>query len=133
MKSNIFFFSLSGVYHRIFIFTGILLIIGLFFHLGDEKKDRWWRVITYSYMTLYFAKSFFFKNYFEWNKKGAVLKLNKRFGIGKTINYSKVDSYSLSDETLKFEQKNGSLAFDISEIDARDISKLNNILPQNIA
>ena len=75
-------------------------------------------------------KSFFYKNYFVWNKKGGNLKINSK---SKNIVFSELNSYEFSKNHLTLVKKNKTqLNFPLNDINSEDISNLKGIIAKYI-
>ena len=73
---------------------------------------------------------FWYKNYVQWNKKGAVVRVNS--WISKSLNFDQIKKTELIQNTLIITKKNGdTVTFDLNEIKEADSQKLNEIIVKN--
>ncbi len=80
----------------------------------------------------YFSKMFWYKNYVQWNNKGAVVKIDTFF-FGKTLKFSEIQVTKLIDKKLIVTKFNGQkITFDLKNIVEEDREKLNKIITQYI-
>ncbi len=71
-------------------------------------------------------KTYFYKNYFLWNKRGGTLKINSK---SKSIVFKEIASYSIENDKLIILKKNKThLDFPLKDIDKEDIGKIEGIL-----
>lgn len=75
-------------------------------------------------------KTFFYKNYFVWNKKGGILKINSK---SKNIVFSELNSFEFSENQLTLIKKNKTqLNFFLYDINSEDIIKIKGIIAKHI-
>ena len=64
---------------------------------------------------LYFSKLFWFKNTVQWNKKGAVIRINSF--MGKSFNFDEIKKTELNEKKLIITKNGGkTMTFDLNEI-----------------
>ena len=75
-------------------------------------------------------KTFFYKNYFVWNKKGGILKINSK---SKNIDFSELNSFEFSENQLTLIKKDKTqLNFFLYDINSEDIIKIKGIIAKHI-
>lgn len=73
---------------------------------------------------------FWYKNYVQWNKKGAVIGVNSF--VGKSLNFNQIQRTELNDEKLKITKTDGkTVMIDLNEIEESDTQKLKEIIIKN--
>lgn len=73
---------------------------------------------------------FWYKNYVQWNKKGAVIRVNSF--VGKSLNFNQIQRTELNDEKLKITKTDGkTVMIDLNEIEESDTQKLKEIIIKN--
>lgn len=71
-------------------------------------------------------KTYFYKNYFLWNKRGGTIKINSK---GKALAFKEIASYLIKDDVLTIFKKNKTqLDFPLKDINKEDIEKVEGIL-----
>lgn len=81
--------------------------------------------------TVYYSRMFWFRNYFQWNKKGANIRINSF--LGKSLNFEEIIKTELTDKVLKITKSSGNkLAFDLNHIADEDVQKLHRIIVKSI-
>jgi hypothetical protein len=71
-------------------------------------------------------KTYFYKNYFLWNKRGGTIKINSK---SKTLVFKEIASHSIEDDVLTIFKKNKTqLDFPLKDINKEDIEKVEGIL-----
>lgn len=79
---------------------------------------------------IYWSKLFWFKNTVQWNKKGAVIRINSF--MGKSLNFDKIKKTELNENKLIITKIGGeTVTFDLNEIAESDAQKLNEIIVKN--
>lgn len=110
------------------VITGIVcLIIGLIGVFGflDQRLSG---LAGFSAVLTTFPqlKTYFYKNYFLWNKIGGTIKINSK---GKLIVFKEIASYLVENEKLIILKKNKTqLDFPLTDINKEDIQKIEVIL-----
>ena len=73
---------------------------------------------------------FWYRNYVQWNKKGAAIKINS--WTGKSLSFDQIRTTELKEKNLIITKKNGNkITFDLNEIAESDTQKLNEIIVKN--
>ena len=73
---------------------------------------------------------FWYKNYVQWNKKGAVIRVNS--WSGKSLSFDQIKKTELTEKKLIITKDNGkTVTFDLNEIAESDTQKLNEIIIKN--
>ncbi|HTO14445.1 MAG TPA: hypothetical protein VLZ83_01680 [Edaphocola sp.] len=79
---------------------------------------------------IYFSKMFWYENYVQWNKKGALIKINSF--MGKSLIFEEIKAIELNDKKLKITKINDSrVIFDLNDIAESDTQKLNELMVKN--
>lgn len=87
-------------------------------------------VVGFFLQAIYFSKMFWYENYVQWNKKGALIKINSF--MGKSLIFNEIKTFELNDKKLKITKINDStVIFDLNDITESDTQKLNEILIKN--
>lgn len=75
-------------------------------------------------------RTYFYKNYFLWNKRGGIIKINSK---SKSLVFKEIASYSIENDKLIILKKNKThLDFPLKDIDKKDIEKIDGILKSYI-
>lgn len=106
----------------------IIGIIGVFGFLNQRFSGlAGFSVVLTTFPQL---KTYFYKNYFLWNKRGGTIKINSK---GKTIIFKEIASYSIENDKLIILKKNKTqLDFPLTDIHKEDIQKIEGILKSHI-
>lgn len=116
----------------ILILSFICLLFGIIELIPFEnpKANKQITGVGFLMQVLYFSRMFWYKNYVQWNKKGAVIRINSFWG--KTLNFSEIKAVERSDKKLIVLKANGKrIVFDLSKIEECDAQKLNKIIARN--
>ena len=122
IQANWFFISLI-------VLSLIWLVVGSFELIPFENPIINKRIssIGFSSQALFFSRSFWYKNYLQWNKKGIFLQINSF--SGKSIAFKIIESTKLENNLITiYKNDSNSFAFDLSTIDENDSKKLNDII-----
>ena len=75
-------------------------------------------------------RTYFYKNYFLWNKRGGTIKINSK---NKSIVFKEIISYSIEDDKLIIIEKNKTkLDFLLTDINKEDVEKIEGIFKSHI-
>jgi len=116
----------------IMILALIFILIGFFqpFEIKNPKIYKYLNVTGFLLQTIYWSKLFWFKNTVQWNKKGAVIRINSF--MGESVSFKEIKKTELVEKKLTIEKNNGEiLRFDLNEILESDTQKLNEIIIKN--
>lgn len=116
----------------IFILSVICFIIGIFEPIEFSNKDLNKHFLKSGFLlqALYFSKIFWYKNYVQWNKKGANIRVNSF--LGKSLSFDQVKTTELNAKKLTITKNNGNkIILDLNEISESDSQKLNEIIIRN--
>ena len=116
----------------ILILSIIFLLVGIFEFIPFEnpKINKGISGIGFLLQALFFSRMFWYKNYVEWNKKGATIRINSF--LGKSKMFENIKKTELDDQKLVITQRNGKIfTFDLKEIAESDSQKLNEIIIKN--
>ena len=110
----------------IFIFGGTFEI----FEFENPELNKGISAIGFFLQVIYFSKMFWYKNYVQWNKKGAVIRINS--WSGKSFSFNQIKKAELIEKKLIITKDNGNtVTFDLNEIAESDTQKLNEIMLKN--
>ena len=116
----------------ILILSIIFLLVGIFEFIPFEnpKINKKISGVGFLLQALYFSRMFWFKNYIQWNKKGAVIRINSF--MGKSLSFDEIKKTELNEKKLTLTKVNGKkITFDLKEIAKSDTQKLNEIIVKN--
>lgn len=104
-----------------------VLILVLFFVNFVLWQNKYLRVSFYLFLTIYLSKMFWFRNYFEWNKMGFLIKINSFFG--KNYMVSDIQTIVFQYDGFKIIKNNGNeKTFCLKQITAESKQRLFDIL-----
>lgn len=110
----------------------IFILIGSFevFEFENPKTNNWISAVGFLLQLIYFTRIFWYKNYFQWNKKGAYIRINSF--VGKTLKFDEIKTTELNEKKLTITKDNGKkVTFDLNDIAESDIQKLNEVVVKN--
>jgi len=117
----------------------IILILSLIFILAETfelfefenpKLIKRISAIGFFLQVIYFSKMFWYKNYVQWNKKGAVIRINS--WSAKSLSFDQIKKTELIEKKLVITKDDGNtVTFDLNEIAESDSQKLNEIIIKN--
>tara|TARA_R110002073_G_C8981772_1_gene537027 strand:- start:51 stop:473 length:423 start_codon:yes stop_codon:yes gene_type:complete len=116
----------------ILILSLIFILAGTFelFEFENPKLNKRISAIGFFLQVIYFSKMFWYKNYVQWNKKGAVVRINSF--MGKSLRFDEIKMTELIEKKLIITKDNGNtVTFDLNEIAESDTQKLNEIIVKN--
>jgi len=116
----------------ILILSIIFLLVGIFEFIPFENPIVNKRIsgIGFLLQVLFLSRMFWYKNYIQWNNKGAVIRI-KSF-LGKNVKFKEITSSELINKKLILKTVYGnSIEFDLSEIVDSDSEKLYEIIRKN--
>ena len=122
----------SWIWIFILFLSLIFILVGFFelFEFENPKLNKRISAIGFFLQLVYFSKMFWYKNYVQWNKKGAIVRVNS--WISKSLNFDQIKKTELIQNTLIITKNNGdTVTFDLNEINEADSQKLNEILVKN--
>lgn len=117
----------------ILVLSIVFLLVGIFEFIPFEnpKINKGISGIGFLLQGLFFSRMFWYQNYMQWNKKGAVIRINSFFG--KSLRFDQIRMTELDGKTLKITKTNGEIViFNLNEIAESDTQKLNEIIVKNI-
>ena len=110
----------------IFILIGSLEV----FEFEDPKMNNWISAVGFFLQVIYFTRIFWYKNYFQWNKKAAYIRINSF--VGKTLKFDEIKTTELNENKLTITKINGKkVTFDLNDIAESDTQKLNEVVVKN--
>ena len=116
----------------ILVLSFVCLLIGIFEPIEYSNKNLNKYVLTSGFVlqVFYHSKMFWYKNYVQWNKKGANIRVNSFFG--KSLSFDQVKATELNKQTLTITKNSGSkITLDLNGIIESDSQKLNDIIIKN--
>ncbi|MCL5130536.1 hypothetical protein [Algibacter sp. L4_22] len=116
----------------VLILSIIFLLVGIFELIPFENPKINKRIsgVGFLLQALFFSRMFWYKNYIQWNKKGAVIRINSL--LGKSLSFDQIKTTELNEKKLKITKTNGEIViFDLKEIAESDTQKLNEIIVKN--
>ena len=120
-------------YWIIIILLSLVLILVEFFkpfEFENPKVYKYMNVIGFLLQAIYWSKLFWFKNTVQWNKKGAVIRINSF--MGKSLSFDQIKKTELNEKKLIISKNGGEIVtFDLTKIVESDIQKLNEIITKN--
>ena len=130
---RIHFDNMKNSFWIVILILSIIFIVGGTFELfqfENAKLHKWMSVVGFFLQAIYFCKMFWYENYVQWNKKGALIKINSF--MGKSLIFNEIKTFELNDKKLKITKINDStVIFDLNDITESDTQKLNEILIKN--
>ncbi|MEP2280955.1 hypothetical protein [Maribacter sp.] len=122
----------SWIWIAILILSLVFILAGTFelFQFENPKLNKRISAVGFFLQVIYFSKMFWYKNYVQWNKKGAVIKINT--WSGKSLSFDQIKKTELIEKKLIITKDNGkTVTFDLNEIAESDTQKLNEIIVKN--
>ncbi|MCC9167906.1 hypothetical protein [Pontibacter harenae] len=122
----------NGIWISILILALIFILIGTFevFEFENPIMNKWISAIGCLLQVVYFTRIFWNKNYFQWNKKGAYIRINSF--VGKTLRFDEIKTTELNEKKLTITKDNGNkVTFDLNDIAESDTQKVNEIIVKN--
>lgn len=116
----------------LFILSALCLIFGIFELIEFSNSDIHGNLRKTGFLlqALYFSKMFWYKNYVQWNKLGAVIRINSIFG--KSIKFVDVRSTEINNKILTVTKTSGEkITFNLKQISESDIQKFNEVIVNN--
>jgi len=89
-----------NLWHLLIIFSLILILIVIFepFEFENPKIYKYIISCALSLQAIYFSKLFWFNNTVQWNKKGAVIRINSF--MGKSLSFDQIKTTELNEKKL---------------------------------
>jgi len=122
----------SWIWITILILSLIFVLAGTFelFEFENPKLNKRISAIGFFLQVIFFSKMFWYKNYVQWNKKGAIIRINS--WSGKSLRFNQIKKTELIEKKLILTKDNGdTVIFDLHEISESDTQKLNEIIVKN--
>jgi hypothetical protein len=111
-------------------FWDFFIVCGGFELFENPKTNKTLTVAGFILQIIYFSRMFWYKNYIQWNKKGAVIRINS--WSGKSLSFNQIKKTELIDKKLIITKYNGSkVTFDLNKIVESDTQKLSEIIVKN--
>ena len=110
----------------------ICIVVGFFelIPFDNPKNHSKFSALGYLLTSIFYLKMFWYRNYVEWNKLGANIKLNQ--WLSKSIRFDKVKDVVVTANTLIIIEKSDfKKTFQIHDIDRNDVKKLVDIISHN--
>ena len=124
LQANWFFISLI-------VLSVICLLIGSFELISFENPiiNKRIAAVGFASQALFFSRTFWYKNYLQWNKKGIFIRINSF--SGKSIAFKTIENTKTENNVLTISKKDGeTFDFNLNGIDENDSKKLNDIINQ---
>ncbi len=121
--------------NKYWIFIIILSLVFIFveelpIEFENPKMYNYIRASGFLLQALYWSKFFWFKNTVQWNKKGAVIRINSF--TGKSLRFDQIKKTELNENKLIVTKSGGEIiTFDLNEIVESDTQKLKEIIIKN--
>ncbi|GGZ66731.1 hypothetical protein [Mesonia mobilis] len=122
----------NWIWITILILSLILILTGglELFEFENPKLNKGLSASGFFLQVIYYSKMFWHKNYVQWNKKGAVIRVNS--WSGKSLSFDQIKKTELTEKKLIITKDNGKIVtFDLNEIAESDTQKLNEIIIKN--
>jgi hypothetical protein len=122
----------NWIWFAILILSLVFILAGTFelFEFENPKMNKRISAIGFFLQVIYFSKMFWYKNYVQWNKKGAVIRINS--WSGKSLSFDQIKKTELIEKKLIITKDNGqTVTFDLNGIAESDTHKLNEIIVKN--
>lgn len=122
----------NWIWIAILILSLIFILGGTFelFEFENPKLNKRISAVGFLLQVIYFSKMFWYKNYVQWNKKGAVVRINSF--MGKTLKFDEIKTTEFNEKKLTITKFSGNkVTFDLNEIAESDTQKLNEIIVKN--
>ncbi|WNW02758.1 hypothetical protein RRF68_04945 [Tenacibaculum sp. HL-MS23] len=116
----------------ILILSIIFLLVGIFEFIPFEnpKVNKKISGAGFLLQAIYFSRMFWFKNYIQWNNKGAVIRINSF--IGKSLSFDNIKTTDFNEKKLTITKVSGKImTFDLKGIAESDTQKLKEIIVKN--
>ena len=115
----------------IILLSGVLIFIEeLPIEFENPKIYKYLRASGFLLQVIYWSKLFWFKNTVQWNKKGAVIRINSF--MGKSLSFDQIRKTELNENKLIITKTGGEIiTFDLNHIAESDAQKLNEIIIKN--
>jgi hypothetical protein len=120
----------NWIWIAILILSGIFIVCGGFELFENPKTNKTLTIIGFLFQIIYFSSMFWYKNYVQWNKKGAVIRINS--WSGKSLSFDQIKKTELIEKKMIITKDNGNtVTFDLNEISESDTQRLNEIIVKN--
>ena len=120
----------NWIWIAVLILSGIFIICGGFELFENPKTNKALTVFGFLLQIIYFTRMFWHRNYVQWNKKGAVIKINS--WTAKSLSFNQIKTTELNEKKLTIIKSNGNkITFDLNDIAEPDTNKLNEIIIKN--
>jgi hypothetical protein len=121
-----------NLWHLLIIFSLIFMLIVILepFEFENPKIYKYIISCGLSLQAIYFGRNFWHKNYVQWNKKGANIRINSFWG--KSLSFDQVKATELNEKTLTITKNNGNkITIDLNEIADSDSQILTEVIIKN--
>lgn len=122
----------NWIWISILIIALIFILIGSFdvFDFENPKMNNWISAVGFLLQVIYFTRIFWYKNYFQWNTKGAYIRMNSY--IGETLRFEEIKATELNEKKLTISKVNGKkVTFDLNDIAESDTKIINEVIVKN--
>ena len=108
-----------------------LLLVFEAFTFKNQKIQQLISVITYLLLSLYLSRIFWFKNVFQWNKKGFTARINNLWGINKK--FESIKQIELNENNILIQEFDGNKSIiNLENIEEKSRLKLIEIFKSKI-
>lgn len=122
INKNYFFLSISAL-SILCVFVGAFELIPF----ENAETNKMLFGVGLCLQVVFFIRQYFYKNYVQWNKKGAALKVNSR--VGKSINFNQIANLKLYQDLITVTKTNGkTVSINVIGIATPDIKRLYSLL-----
>ena len=122
----------SWIWISVLIISLVFILVGTFeiIEFENPKLNKRISGVGFLLQVVYYSKMFWHKNYVQWSKKGAVIRINS--WTGKSLSFKQIKTTELNDKKLIITKKDETkVTFDLNEIAESDTQKLNEIIVKN--
>ncbi|WP_424493614.1 hypothetical protein [Salinimicrobium sp. GXAS 041] len=132
MKKIYFDNMKNWIWISILILGLVLILTGTFkvFDFENPKLNDYISASGFLLQVTYFTRIFWFKNYFQWNRRGAYIRVNSF--IGKTLKFDDIKATEMNEGKFTITKVDGKMVtFKLNEIAESDSQKMNEIIVKN--
>lgn len=120
----------NPIWIGVLILSLVLIVTGGFELFENPKLNKTLSVFGFLLQFIYYTKFLWHKNYFQWNKKRAYIKMNS--WTGKSLNFDQIETTDFTEKKLTITKKNKKkITVDLREIKESDTWKLYEIFQKN--
>ena len=129
LNSNINIFIILII--SFFVIVNTVLVLETF-TFKNPKIQQLISLITYLLLTIYLSRIFWFKNVFQWNKKGFTARINNFWGINKK--FENIRKIEFNENNILIQEFNGNkIIINLANIEKKSQIKLVEIFKSRIS